>query len=382
MSSLVPHYIETLEPYRAGLSIEEIKSRYDLSEVYKLASNENPLGVSPLAAQAIHDTALRVHLYPDPQALKLREALADRFKLSLNNVSVGGGSEGIIADILRTFVCDDDELLTSENTFIGFLVLAKSKGIPLTLVPMLVEDGQQSYRFDLQRLADAITERTKVIYLCNPNNPTGTIFTKAEFDAFIQRVPERVIVLLDEAYFEFASDNLEYPDSMSYRYDNVITLRTFSKGYGLAGLRVGYGFAHHKFIENLLKVKLPFEPNMIAQAAALAALGDADFLKRTMSNNQQGYRFFTGAFTELGLRWIPSHANFIMIDFGTEPEVNRVFEFLLQRGVITRPLKAFGLPHCLRISIGLPHENEKCIFLLRQAMPYTHRHISEAVQSI
>ncbi|MBC8043622.1 MAG: histidinol-phosphate transaminase [Rhizobacter sp.] len=360
MSSLVPHYIESLVPYKAGRSIDEIKSLYGLSEVYKLASNENPLGVSPLAQQAILETASKVHLYPDPQALKLREALAARFKLNLNNVAVGGGSEGIIADILRTFVSDADEIITSENTFIGFIVLAKSKGIPLKQAPM-----QSGYRFDLQAIAGLITERTKVIYLCNPNNPTGTIFTKREFDLFIKRVPERVIVLLDEAYFEFAEPNLDYPDSMSYRYDNVITLRTFSKGYGLAGLRVGYGFAHHQFIENLLKVKLPFEPNMIAQAAALAALGDTAFLSRTMANNRAGYTFFTDAFTLLGLRWTASHANFVMLEFDSETRVLAVSEYLLQHGVITRPLTSFGLPQCLRISIGLPHENETCVSLLK-----------------
>lgn len=360
MSRLVPERIEKLEPYKAGRSIEEIKSLYGLTEVHKLASNENPLGVSPKAIEAMRQALPDANYYPDPAALKLRAKLAERFKVKIDNVAVGAGSEGIMATILRAFVCDDDELLTSENTFIGFYVLANASGLPLKRVPM-----KTGYRFDLDAIADAIAPRTKVIYLCNPNNPTGTIFTRAEFDAFIARVPENVIVILDEAYFEFARDESNYPDSMSYRYDNVITLRTFSKGYGLAGLRVGYGFAHEKFVSNLMKVKLPFEPNSIAQAGALAALDDEAFLRQTIENNRKGYDFFAQAFTELGLNWIPSRANFIMIDYGSEERVSAVSEHLLRNGVIARPLKAFGLPHCLRISIGLPHQNEKCVDALK-----------------
>jgi histidinol-phosphate aminotransferase len=361
MSLLVPSHIENLEPYKAGRSIAEIKSLYGLDEVYKLASNENPLGVSPLAVAAMQKAMQEVNYYPDPLALSLRRKLAAQFKLKIENVVVGAGSEGIMANILRTFIVDSDELITSENTFIGFYVLANASGLKLTRAPM-----KEGYRFDLQAIADRITENTKIIYLCNPNNPTGTIFTRDEFDAFIARVPERVIVILDEAYFEFASSDLNYPDSMSYRYDNVITLRTFSKGYGLAALRVGYGFAHEKFISNLMKVKLPFEPNALAQAGALAALDDDAFLQSTIENNREGYARFKAAFTELGCHWIESRANFVMIDFGTEEQVNRVSEHLLQNGVITRPLKAFGLPHCLRISIGLPHQNEKCIEALKK----------------
>lgn len=360
MSQLVPPHIEKLEPYKAGRGIEEIKSLYGLTEVHKLASNENPLGVSPKAIEAMQAAMRDVNYYPDPAALKLRQKLAERFRLKIDNVAVGAGSEGIMATILRTFVRDSDELLTSENTFIGFYVLANASGLPLKRAPM-----KEGYRFDLQAIAERITPRTKVIYLCNPNNPTGTIFTREEFDAFIAKVPENVIVILDEAYFEFASSDPNYPDSMSYRYDNVITLRTFSKGYGLAGLRVGYGFAHDKFITNLMKVKLPFEPNSLAQTGAIAALDDDEFLRKTIENNQQGYEFFKAAFSELGLNWIPSWANFVMIDYGSEERVNAVSEHLLRNGIIARPLKAFGLPHCLRISIGLPHQNEKCVEALK-----------------
>lgn len=361
MSQLVPPHIEKLEPYTAGRSIDEIKRLYGLQEVYKLASNENPLGVSEKALAAMQHALVGVNRYGDPLSTALRQKLAARFSVKLENVIVGAGSEGIMSNIIRAFVSDRDELLTSENTFIGFKVLAQSKGAPFIQVPMTA-----GYRFDLEAIANAITEQTKVIYLCNPNNPTGTIFTREEFDRFIQRVPERVIIILDEAYFEYAASDPTYPDSMSYRYDNVITLRTFSKAFGLAGLRIGYGFAHEKFITNLLKVKLPFEPNSVAQAAALAVLDDEAFLQQSLEVNRTGYAQLTRAFTELGYSWVPSWANFVMLDLQTEERVNELNEFLLQHGVIARPLKAFGLPHALRISIGLPHENARCIALLEQ----------------
>ncbi|MFN3386437.1 MAG: histidinol-phosphate transaminase [Candidatus Thermochlorobacter sp.] len=361
MSQLVPPHIEKLEPYKAGRSISEIQKLYGISEVYKLASNENPLGVSPRALSAMHEAINTVNRYGDPLSLALREKLAARFNLKIDNVIAGAGSEGIMSNIIRAFVSDEDELLTSEGTFIGFKVLAQSKGAPFIQVPL-----QKGYRFNLDAIADAVTANTKVIYLCNPNNPTGTIFTREEFDRFIRHIPERVIIILDEAYFEYAASDPLYPDSMSYRYDNVITLRTFSKAYALAGLRVGYGFAHEKFITNLLKVKLPFEPNSVAQAAALAALDDEEFLQRSLALNREGYQFLTKAFSELGYTWIPSWTNFIMLDLDREARVNDLTEFLLRNGVIVRPLKAFGLPHCLRISIGLPKENERCVELMEK----------------
>ncbi|MDW8467395.1 MAG: aminotransferase class I/II-fold pyridoxal phosphate-dependent enzyme [Chloroherpetonaceae bacterium] len=211
MSQLVPPHIEKLEPYKAGRSIEDIKRRYGLKEVYKLASNENPLGVSEKVVAAMQQALGNVNRYGDPLSVALRQKLAERFRVKIDNVIVGAGSEGIMSNIIRAFVSDRDELLTSENTFIGFKVLAQLKGAPFIQVPM-----KAGYRFDLDAIADAITEQTKVIYLCNPNNPTGTIFTREEFDRFITRVPERVIIILNEAYFEYAAFDPVYPDSMSY----------------------------------------------------------------------------------------------------------------------------------------------------------------------
>lgn len=350
---LVPEYIKNLKPYVPGRSIEEIQNEYHIKHIHKLASNENPLGTSPKALEAMQKAFSELHRYPDIGAIALRTKLAEKFDLGIENIAVGNGSEGIMANILRCFLCDDDEMISSEATFIGFQVLARGRGNRYIEVPM----PRDSYKFDLNGILDAVTENTKIIYLCNPNNPTGTIFTREEFDKFMDSVPGHVLVILDEAYFEFSAQHVVYPDSLDYRHDNVITLRTFSKAYGLAGARIGYGFAHSELIENIMKVKLPFEPGNIAQAGALAALDDEGFLEETLKINNEGYKYLSDRFTELGLKWIPSYANFIMIDIGSEEKVNRINSEMLKKGVIIRPLKPFGLPECMRISIGTEEEN-------------------------
>jgi histidinol-phosphate aminotransferase len=225
------------------------------------------------------------------------------------------------------------------------------------------------WHYDLPALASQINENTKIIYLANPNNPTGTIFTRHEFDDFYRHVPERVLIILDEAYFEYAKDNPRYPDSMHYRYDNVITLRTFSKIYGLAGARIGYGFAHGELIANLLKVKLPFEPSTLAQAAGIAALADKEFLHRSLELNARGLRLLTDSMREMGLAVVPSEANFVMVEFPNAAQAARVVEDLLVQGVIVRPLAAFGLPQCIRISTGTDTDNERCLAAIQKAVP-------------
>lgn len=351
-SSLVPEYIEKLIPYKAGKPIEEVKRELGLERVYKLASNENPLGPSPKAMQAMHEAMTDVHLYPDSSGYKLRTALAERYKVKMDNVVLGSGSEGIMATIVRTFLHGDEEVLTSEGTFVGFMVLARAQGVPIVTVPL------KDYGYDLKAMAKAITPKTKIIYLSNPNNPTGTIFNRNSFEVFMDLVPPHVLVILDEAYFEFVGDTYDYPDSQLYRADNVITLRTFSKSYGLGGVRIGYGLAHEGLIQQLMKVKLPFEPSTLAQAAGLAALEDEDFLNRTLELNARGLARFYEAFDKAGIPYVKSHTNFVMLDLGTEEKVNWITEELLREGIIVRPLKGFGLPHCLRVSVGLDHENE------------------------
>jgi histidinol-phosphate aminotransferase len=224
------------------------------------------------------------------------------------------------------------------------------------------------WHYDPPALAGRITEKTKIVYLANPNNPTGTIFSRHEFDSFYRHVPERVLIILDEAYFEYAKDNPRYPDSMHYRYDNVITLRTFSKIYGLAGIRIGYGFAHEELIANLLKVKLPFEPSTLAQAAGIGALGDKDFLHRALELNARGLRLFTEAFRGIGFEVVPSCANFVMLALPDAAPARDLTEALLREGVIVRPLGAFGLPQCIRVSTGTDQENARCIEAVERTM--------------
>jgi histidinol-phosphate aminotransferase len=351
---LVPPYIEALRPYEAGRSIEEVQRAYGLSRISKLASNENPLGASPLALEALSRSMGGLNYYPN-SGLDLRRVLAEKYEAKIENVIAGSGSEGIISNIIRAFLCDEDEVLTTEAAFVGFQTLAKSRGVAYRTVPY------RDWHYDLTALAGAITERTKIVYLANPNNPTGTIFSKQDFDAFYRHVPERVLIILDEAYFEYAKDTPRYPDSMHYRYDNVITLRTFSKVYGLAGVRIGYGFAHERLIANLLKVKLPFEPGTLAQAAGVGALADKEFLHRTLELNAHGLRFLAASLRELGISVVPSEANFLMLVLPEPEAAARLTRELLQQGIIIRPLASFGLPNCVRISTGTAEDNERCV---------------------
>ncbi len=360
--SLVPPYIESLRPYIPGKSIDEIKQKYGIDRVIKLASNENPLGPSPKALEALQKSLSAAHLYPDG-GLRLRAVLAEKFNLKLENVIAGAGSEGIMANIIRTFLADKDEVLTAAHTFLGFTVLARSRGIKINTVPLTGD-----WRFDLSALAKKINKRTKIIYLANPNNPTGTIFTRAEFDRFLKKIPERLLVILDEAYFEFARENPNYPDSMAYRHDNVITLRTFSKAYGLAGLRIGYGFAHDELIRNLLKVKLPFEPSHTAEAASIGALEDSEFLQKTLENNRKGCKFFSKALPDLGFKMIPSEANFVLVLMPGPKAAQNLFQTLLAKGIIVRPQEASGLPQGLRISVGREEENEVLVETLERIL--------------
>jgi histidinol-phosphate aminotransferase len=357
---LVPPYIESLRPYEAGRTIESVRRQYGVSRISKLASNENPLGASPKAIEAMTSALQNLNLYPNG-GLDLREVLARQFEVKVENVIAGSGSEGIMSNIIRAFLCDDDEVLTTEAAFIGFQVLAKSRGVTYRTVPY------RDWHYDLAALADAINPHTKIIYLANPNNPTGTIFTRQQFDEFYRHVPERVLIILDEAYFEYAKDNPRYPDSMHYRYDNVITLRTFSKVYGLAGVRIGYGFAHEELIRNLLKVKLPFEPSTPAQAAGIGALSDKEFLHRSLELNARGLRTLTDGFRDAGFTVVPSDANFVMTVLSSEQEASSIFEDLLSQGVVVRPLKAFGIPNGLRISTGTDEDNRLAVEAMRRS---------------
>ncbi len=336
-----------------------MRREFDLSRVIKLASNENPLGPSPLALEAVRTHTDLIHIYPRGGA-ELRAVLAQEYGTKIDNVIVGSGSDSIISNIVRTFLGDQDEVLTTEAAFIGFQVIAKSRGVPYRTVPL------RHWQYDLEALAGSVNENTKIIYLANPNNPTGAIFTRQEFESFYKHIPERVLIILDEAYFEYAKYNPRYPDSMHYRLDNVITLRTFSKVYGLAGLRIGYGFAHEDLIRNLLKVKLPFEPSSLAEMAGIAALRDKAFVHRSLEMNARGLDVMSTGLRNRGFEIVPSEANFVMVPMPDEEAARTLVDGLLRLGVIIRPLGAFGLPQCVRITIGTDEENQICLEAIDQ----------------
>ncbi len=349
--TLVPDYIRNLKTYQAGKPIDEVAREKGLNKISKMASNENPLGPSPFAIKEMTQALWDLHRYPDMHAHKLKTALSKLYKLKKENIILGNGSEGIMGYIARAFLAPGDEVLTSENTFIGFYILARSAGAKLVTTPLTSD-----YRYDVKAIANQIHENTKVIYIANPNNPTGTYITKTEFDLLMTHVPDHVLVILDEAYFEFADRFDDYPDSMDYRYDNVITLRTFSKAYGLSGVRVGYGFAHEDLISNLTKVKLPFEPNLIAQVGACGAINDSPHLNRTIESNNTEYHRLYDYLDKNNFNPIASVTNFICIKTGSTKKSQWLFENLLNHGVIIRPLSSNEMPDFVRISIGTKEE--------------------------
>jgi len=359
---LVPSYIKKLKSYKPGKPIEEVQRDLGLDDIIKLASNENPLGPSPKALSAIQNSMIESHRYPDASGYELRKKLSNKFKVNINNVVLGSGSEGIMSTIMRTFLLNDDELVSAQNSFIGFRVLANASGNKIHWVPM------KNHRYDLESMADKITDYTKIVYIANPDNPMGTYITRKEFDAFYSHVPDRVLIILDEAYFEYAEKKEDYPDSMTYRYDNVITLRSFSKAYGLGGVRIGYGFAHDELISNLLKVKAPFEPSALAQIAGHAALEDRDFLSKTVETNKRGMNYLMEELKTIGIECIPSIANFITTIWDSESRATELTKELLKKGVIVRQLNSFGWPTYIRISIGLEKENHRFMKALKEIL--------------
>lgn len=357
---LVPPHVQKLVPYKPGKPPAELQKELGIEEFINLASNENSLGPPQTVLAAIQEASQRIHRYPEVGGLKLRQALAEHYNVKLENVAIGSGSESILANTIRAFLHGDDEVITADGTFIGFYVLVNAQGIKLHKIPL------KNYRFDLDAIANAINERTKVVYLCNPNNPTGTIFDREEFETFMNRVPEHVLVILDEAYYEFTKGDQDFPNSMQYRLDNVLTLRTFSKAYGMAGVRVGYGLGHEMLIDYINRIKLPFEPSVMAQAAAYAALQDKEYMDRTLENNQVGMEYLEKNLDRLGIKRVNSWANFILIELGSEEKVASTNDALLRKGIAIRPLTAFGLATCMRITVGIPQENEKLVAALEE----------------
>lgn len=333
------------------------------SEVVKLASNENPLGPSPKALKEIKNRLKTINVYPDQYSLELTKKLAGRFGVEDNNLIIGNGSDEIMQMLGAAYLSAGDEVLISRNTFSTYEFIARL----FDATPIFVDLKDNAY--DLPGLAAKSTEKTKLIFLCNPNSPTGTAFSAAALDSFMADIPDNYIVVIDEAYAEFANSK-KYPDSLKYVREgkNVIVLRTFSKLYGLAGLRVGYGIAKEEIIKYLKMVKLPFGVNKLAVAGAVAALDDQSFVKKSLIYNKKGKKYLYEQLSAFGekISFQKTEANFIWIDL--KRSADQIFLKLMSEGVIIRPLTSFGMPNAIRVTIGTPEQNEKFINSLRKVL--------------
>lgn len=349
--TLVPQNVEELKAYVPGKTIAEVVEQYKPEQISKLASNENRLGRSTHIDAAVEEALKIVHDYPDPAAKKLKASVADYCQVSEDMLMFGAGSESLLAGLCRSFFLNKENIITSDATFIGIYVQAKIRGVKVKRIPLT-----RNFRFDVKAIANAIDKQTKMIYIANPNNPTGTYITREEFEWLLGKVPSNIIIVMDEAYYEYANRIQDYPDVLSYKRENVVVLRTFSKGYGLAGFRVGYAIASPGIIHYLMKTRLAFEPGTLGQAAALAALKDQEFLNRSTTMVEQGKKDLCAFFDKHGIKYAKSAANFVMMELPDEETATFITQKMLEKGVILRHIKGFGLPKCIRVTIGLPEE--------------------------
>ena len=359
----IPEHILKLKPYKAGKPIDELVREKGITKIVKLASNENPLGPSPKAMEVIKGHVTDLHRYTNPSSYRLVHTIAEKYNKRPEQIITASGSDALLQYIITAFSDGNDELLTSEGTFIGWYVNADKYGRKSTLVPL------KNYHYDLDGIYENINSKTKIIYLANPNNPTGTMFTKREFEAFLNKIPKDILVLLDEAYTIYAEENPEYPNGLEYDNDNLIVLRTLSKAYGLAGIRLGIAFGPEYLIKELYKVRLPFEPNALAQEAAIAALDDDDFLEKTKMLNKYSIEKMKGKFDELNIEYIPTSANFYLLIFPTEEFAIDFNEQCLNKGLILRRVDTFGIPNGIRINSGTDEETEFALNVISEVYP-------------
>lgn len=361
IESFANQHVLELVAYQPGKPIEETARELGLDphDIVKLASNENPLGPSPKAVEAVSRAAAGVNIYPDGAAFRLRSAIAEFCGVEFDQTVVGTGSSEVIELMCHALLNPQAEVVAARHAFSMYPVMSQLFGSTYVEVP-----NKPDWTHDLNGFLNAITDRTRIVFITNPTNPVGTVVTQQEIDEFMDKVPEHVLVCFDEAYREF-SDNP--PDTLKFVREgrNVIVLRTFSKAYGLAGLRVGYGVAPEHITGMLHKARAPFNLHVLAQEAALAALEDAEHVRRTVENNAAGMRFYEQAFREMGLEWIPSQGNFILVKVG---QGKKVFNDMLAKGVIVRAQDGYGLPEWIRISIGTPAENARCLEVLREVL--------------
>jgi histidinol-phosphate aminotransferase len=341
----IPERVYNLIPYKPGKSIYRLNKERNLNRIVKLASNENPLGSSPKALKAIQENLGSLHRYTDSASTELVKALAVKYGKRPTQIICGHGVDSLLMDIILTFTDESDEILTSEGSFIGAYVNTKKLGRNLSLAPL------KNYQYDLPSILNAISPKTKIIYLANPNNPTASVFCKTEFDSWISQVPDDILVVLDESYSEYALPLCpDFPNGLNYDLDNLIVTRTFSKFHGLAGIRIGFAVGPEYLIKELYKVKLPFEPNFLAQKAALAALDDIEFGRRTLEVNSESLRVMREKLVKLGFEVLPSYTNFILLLLPGEEIAASFYRECLDRGLIVRHVTSFGIPNGIRIN--------------------------------
>jgi len=361
IDGLIAHGVRNLQPYQPGKPVESLERELGLTDIIKLASNENPRGVSPLVVDAVNETLLSAARYPDGSGTSLKQSLAERLRVSTEEVTLGNGSNDVLDLIVRAFVNPGEEVVVSEHAFAVYVLASMSVNAQLRVVPA------SGFGHDLVAMSDAVTSKTKLVFVANPNNPTGTYSSREAVEKFLDVLPPTVLAVLDEAYFEYVT-NGDYPDGVTLlsRHPNLIVVRTFSKAYGLAGLRVGYGIASKEIAEVLNRVRHPFNVNVLALAAAEAALGDETFLAESIQQNLEGMKQLASGLDKIGLDWIPSVANFICARVGRN--AGQIYQAMLERGVIVRPVANYGLPEHLRISIGLESENARALKVLTEAL--------------
>lgn len=362
--------VRGLRPYEPGKPVDELERELGIREAVKLASNENPLGPSPKALDAVRALLPKLALYPDGNGFRLKAALAARHALPMERITLGNGSNEILELILRAFAGPEHEILFSRHAFIVYQLVTQAIGATPVAAPA------KQYAHDLEAMHARISERTRVIFVTNPNNPTGTWLGADALRGFIERVPKNVLVVVDEAYFEYASDprinaglgETAYPDTLRWLDDfsNLIVTRTFSKAYGLAGLRIGWAAAHEQVTDLLNRVRQPFNVNAAALAAAEAALGDEEFIEQSRRVNREGMTQLQSGFDELGLAWIPSLGNFISVDLGRSGD--EVYQAMLREGVIARPVGNYEMPNHLRITIGTREQNSRFLAALEKIL--------------
>jgi histidinol-phosphate aminotransferase len=353
--------LKDLPVYQPGRPIEEVARELGLpfDNIIKLASNENPLGPSPLAVEAMKKAVERVNLYPDGNAFYLKNKLAEKLGVSPDNLILGNGSNEIIEFVGHVFINPEVEVVVSEYCFAIYPIVTKMFGGRLVTVPA------KNYGHDLKKMLKAITDKTAVVFVANPNNPTGTMASENELVELIDNTPESVLLVIDEAYIEFLDNP---PNALKYikeGKENLLLMRTFSKIYGLAGLRLGYGIGSKNIINVIEKVRQPFNINSVAQQAALSALDDVDHIRKTKQNNKLGIEYYEKELKQMRLEYLPTYTNFVLVKVG---DGNRVFAELQKLGVIVRPMGVYGLPDWIRITIGTPSENQKCIDALKKVL--------------